>query len=283
MWKSFIYILLLWGINTSLLKGQALDIPRPSPKASVSQMIGVANVRIDYCRPSVRGRPVFGELVPFGKVWRAGANEATTIHFDQPVMLGGREAGPGTYGLFMIPDADRWVIILNTEWDQWGAYHYDSSKDALRLEVSPLKNTLTELLTYTFTEVTKSSAVLNLLWEDVRIPIPLQTSVQEQTLAGIDRAVEASRQNWYIYSAAAHYHYHELKENDKAKAYLDIAIALQAPNPAPWMLKSQILASEGRYKEAIQLAKEAIEVCKAHDFDFEIEENERQIRKWEKL
>ncbi len=278
--SSFFLISLL---SHTLLFAQPMEIPRASPKAMISQTIGVCTVTINYSRPSTRGREIMGKKVPFQKVWRAGANEATILSFDYPLSFGGTEVPPGKYGLFMIPDADTWTVILNREWNQWGAYTYEPEKDVLRIEIAPQEVEHTEMCTFTFTEVNKSSGLLNLEWEQTRISIPLKTQTHQQTLQEIDQAVAATTQNWYVYSAAAQYHFYERKEEAKALAYINVAIALNAPNPAPWMLKSQILASQAQYSEAIQVAEAAIEVSKQHNFIFELEENEENIHKWKGL
>ena len=117
-------------------------------------------------------------------------------------------------------------------------------------------------------------------WENTRISVPIKTESHSQTLDDIEKAINDSRAYWYTYSAAAHYHFYEYREAEIALNYIDKAIALEAPNPAPWMLKSQILASLDRYKEAIAVAQEAIEVCKRENYSYEIHENEENIRKW---
>ena len=140
-----------------------------------------------------------------------------------------------------------------------------------------------EMCIYTFTDVTKSKGMLNLSWENTTISIHIETDSHAQTLDEIEKATSDSRKYWYTYSAAAQYHFYGYQEADRALKYIDIAIALEAPNPAPWMLKSQILASLGRYKEAIAVAEEAIEVCKKKNFSFEIHENEENIKKWKEM
>jgi tetratricopeptide (TPR) repeat protein len=180
----------------------------------------------------------------------------------------------------MIPGNDQWTVILNGTWSQWGAYHYDSKKDILRLDVKSRPIDHVELCTFNFTELTKSKGILNLEWENTRISIPIETDSHQQTLGEIKKAMHDSRAYWYTYSAAAQYHFYEYQEAEIALAYVEKAIALEAPNPAPWMLKSQILSSLGRYQEAIAVAEEAIEICKKEDFEFEIHENEENIRKW---
>lgn len=119
-------------------------------------------------------------------------------------------------------------------------------------------------------------------WETTRISVPIETASHEHTLAEIKKATEASRDYWYTYSAAAQYHFYQRKDAEKAVEYIDIAIALNAPNPAPWMLKSQILEFQEKYKEAIEQAEKALEVSRKLNFWFEIEENEEKIKEWKK-
>ena len=287
-YMSFRSIILLFVLSLILLTNnattyaQGAQIPRASPKASISQTIGVTDISITYCRPSVRERKIFGNLVPYDKVWRAGANEATTISFNYPVIIGEKVVSPGKYALFMIPRSDKWTVILNKEWNQWGAYNYDSGMDVLRLDLLPQNSVHTELCTYTFSEVTKHEGILSMTWENSKIDILLKTDTYENTLADIERATSAAQDYWYSYSAAAQYHYYEHQNAEKALEYINVAIALSAPNPAPWMLKSQILASEHKYQAAIDMAEIAIEVSKEHNFLFELEENEEKIKTWKK-
>ena len=153
-------------------------------------------------------------------------------------------------------------------------------KNIAQIEVAPEQVPNTELLTYSFTLVTKTSANLNLCWADQQISIPMETNTQEQTLEEIDQATKAASEHWYVFSAAAQYHFYERKAAEPALKYINSAIALNAPNPAPWMLKSQILASQKKYQEAIIVAEEAIEVSEKYNFFFEVEENEENIKRW---
>lgn len=152
------------------------DEARPSPNAAVSQTIGTTNVTITYGRPSVRGRAIYGELVPYGEVWRAGANEATTISLSSDVMVEGEALAAGTYALFATPNADAWSIHFNSVPAQWGAYNRDASNDVLVVSVSPQAAPAQELLTYTFDGVTETEGTLVLHWADVRVPVRISTN-----------------------------------------------------------------------------------------------------------
>lgn len=273
----------LFLLAPSVIFSQSLDIPRSSPKASVSQFIGVTKISIDYCRPSARDREVFGGIIPFGKVWRAGANEATTVSFSHSIKIDGQDLPAGKYGLFAIPDEESWTIIFNSEWNQWGAYHYNPEHDVLRIKAKSEKSDFTEMFTVSFSSISKEKGTLSLSWEKTRVDIPIETDTYTNTVKEIDDVTEELKANWYVYSAAAQYYFYELKNTTKSIELIDVAIALDAPNPAPWMLKSQILASLEKYEAAIEQAELALKVCEVHNFSYEIQENEEQIKRWEKL
>ncbi len=149
---------------------------RTSPNASVSQTIGTVQVSITYGRPSVRDREIYGGLVPYGEVWRTGANEATTISFSEDVVIEGEPLEAGTYGLFTIPGENEWVVIFNNVSTQWGAFDYDSDEDALRVTVAPEEGEHREQLMFFFEDVTEASGRAVLHWAELRIPFAIETS-----------------------------------------------------------------------------------------------------------
>lgn len=155
--------------------------PRVSPKAGLMQTIGITDVTISYSRPGVKNRKIWGELVPYNKVWRAGADEATKITFSTDVMIEGKKLPAGSYSFFIIPAEREWTIIFNKVADQWGAFEYNEAKDALRIRIRPANSSFHEWLYYSFTEMkTKDntySAVLNLNWESKKLPMKIETKV----------------------------------------------------------------------------------------------------------
>ena len=156
---------------------------RVSPKASVVQTIGVTDVIISYSSPGVKGRKIWGGLVPYDKVWRAGANEATKITFDSDVWVEGKKLSAGSYGFFVIPREKDWTIIFNKVADQWGAFEYNESQDALCISITPQQGNFHEWLDYTFSDMSvsthgKNSAVVNLNWEKIRLPFKIETEVK---------------------------------------------------------------------------------------------------------
>lgn len=149
---------------------------RVSPKASVMQVVGFTEIKIDFSRPGVKGRTIWGELVPYNKVWRAGANEATTISFESDVIIEGKKLPAGTYSFFAIPDNKEWALIFNKVPEQWGAFEYNEAEDALRINVNPISNSHTEWLTYSFTDLDPKGkkAVINLMWEKLKVSFTVE-------------------------------------------------------------------------------------------------------------
>lgn len=151
---------------------------RVSPKAGVMQTVGFTDITISYSRPGVKGRTIWGELVPYNRVWRSGADEATKFTFSTDVIIEGKKLPAGSYSFFTIPSEKEWTLIFNRAADQWGAFEYNESQDALRIKVKPIVNqSPVEWLRYTFTEMTTYSAIINLEWE--RIKVPFKVEVQQ--------------------------------------------------------------------------------------------------------
>ncbi len=152
---------------------------RVSPKAFLMQTIGLKDVSISYSRPGVKGRKIWGELVPYDKVWRAGANEATKFVFTSDVLINGKKLPAGAYSFFAIPTKTNWTLIFNKVADQWGAFEYNQAEDAMRFTVKPQQSEFTEWLEYTFSDMNvkkdgKNSAVVNLIWEKLRVPFTVE-------------------------------------------------------------------------------------------------------------
>lgn len=151
------------------------DEPRASPNAVVGQTIGTTEVTLTYGRPSVRDRDIFGALVPFGEVWRSGANEPSVITFSGDVTVEGEAVPAGSYALFTVPGEEAWTVILNSDTAQWGAMAYDEGKDVLRVEVAPEDGGATEMMTFSFEDVSETEGRLVLQWDEVRVPITIGT------------------------------------------------------------------------------------------------------------
>lgn len=149
---------------------------RISPMAAVRQTVGFTDIEIIYSRPGVKGRTIWGNLVPYNIVWRAGANEATKIIFSHDLVLEGKKVKAGAYSFFALPVKDEWTLIFNKVADQWGAFEYNESQDALRIKVKPQKNGFNEWLTYTITKTGERTARVALLWENLKVDFELTAS-----------------------------------------------------------------------------------------------------------
>jgi len=181
--KSRLYVLLLAALPAAA-QSLVMSLPRQSQRATVSQRIALTDVTITYHRPLVGGRKVWGAMVPYGQVWRAGANDNTTIEFSDPVQIEGQTLPKGVYGLHMIPTADSWTVIFSRNSTSWGSFTYDQKEDALRVTVKPAASEMHEALTYEFGEVKPDSAVITLRWEKLAVPFRV-TADKEATLANV--------------------------------------------------------------------------------------------------
>src|SRR5580765_1109728 len=191
------YLGLVLAAMPALAQSLVMDLPRQSPRATVSQRIALTDVTIAYHRPLAGGRKIWGAIVPYGQVWRAGANENTTIEFSDPVQIEGKTLAKGVYGLHMIPAADSWTVIFSKNATSWGSYSYDQKEDALRVTVKPSASEMHEALTYDFDDVKADSAIAMLRWEKVAVPIRIKADA-EATLARVQNQLRNSAQ--YIWN-----------------------------------------------------------------------------------
>ncbi len=170
----FTVLLTLLLFNSVEAQERQTDRPMVSPNAAVEQTIGLTEVAVTYGRPSVNERIIFGDLVPFGSVWRTGANEATVISFSDDVRIEGQPLEAGIYGLFTIPGEDQWIIVFNNIADQWGAYNYLEEEDVLRLEVTAEESHFVEQMMIYFEDVTVDQGTLVIHWADTIVPVTIE-------------------------------------------------------------------------------------------------------------
>ncbi len=175
-----VFSFLFGSAFTKSFAQQKVEKVRISPKASFTQTVGNTDITISYSRPGVKGRKIWGGLVPYDKVWRAGANEATKFTFSTDVTIEGKKLSAGSYGFFTIPGKDSWTIIFNKVADQWGAFEYNEAEDALRVNVNPEKNNFTEWLRYEITKTSDSTATISLDWENLKVPLKLKSKFREE-------------------------------------------------------------------------------------------------------
>jgi len=256
-------------ISTAAAIGQPqLPLPEASTKASVGQTVGIASVQVSYHRPGVKARPVWGALVPYGEVWRAGANENTTISFSHPVKVSGKDLAAGTYGVHMIPTQTEWTIIFSKNATSWGSYFYKESEDALRVTVKPQASVHTELLRYDFESVTDTSALLSLAWEKLRVNIPLGFDTRGLVIAN-------ARENflrgmagftWQGFNQAAAYCARNIVNLPEALKWADQSIGL-GENFTNLYTKAMILDLMGNSAGAAALRERAMTIATEADIN----------------
>jgi tetratricopeptide (TPR) repeat protein len=245
---------------------EKFEFPQASQPATIKQRVGLTDVEINYSRPDMHGRQIFGGLVPYGKVWRTGANEPTKIKFSDSVKLGGQEVAAGEYAFYTIPNQDEWTIILSKNLKLWGAYGYKPDADAIRVTVKPTATANpVETFTIGFDNLKDDSATISLEWEKTRVPVELTTNTVEQVNQEIDRALQNpnSLKPIFYYQAASFYYDHD-KDLAQAAKWVDQAIEKQ--EPARYFLyykKAQIEAKLGHKAEAKAAAEKSIELLKA--------------------
>ena len=236
-----------------------LDLPVESQAASTSQHIGTTDITITYSRPAVKGRAIWGEVVPYDQVWRAGANENTVITLSSDVKVEGQALSAGTYGLHMIPTSTTWTVIFSKDSRSWGSFFYKPEHDALRVTVSPRPCPATEYLTYDLTPVKAAEAELTLRWSELAVPIRIAVDVDQVVLARMDGQLKGlSAFNWEPWYEAARYCHDAHIAPDKAMKWVDVSIARQ-PNFENRMLKAEMLTSLGKQAEAEALRKTMVD------------------------
>ncbi len=238
-----------------------LQLPQASPAASVSQAIGPATVSIEYHRPAVRNRAIWGGLVPYGEVWRTGANEATKIQFSDAVRIDGHEVPAGTYSFFAIPAANSWTLILNKNAAQWGAFKYAVAEDLLRFEVKPIACAAQEWLRYSIEAKTDNSAVVQLAWEKVAVEFTVEVDNQKILVARIDDAIaHAKPDDAAVFLSAAKYYYDHGLSAEKAMLWIDKSISI-ADGFQARECKARLADRMGRKAEAVTQVEKAIELA----------------------
>ena len=254
----------LFGLQMAAMSGVSpaqsfvLDLPLQSQRAQISQRIGITDITISYHRPLVNDRKVWDALVPDGKVWRAGANENTTITFSDPVMIEGKPLDRGTYGLHMIPTAEEWTIIFSKNSTSWGSFTYDEKEDALRVTVKPKTAEMHNALTYDFDNLQKDSAVVELEWEKIAVPFKVSVDVQDVVEASLKRQLRnLSQYTWMSWDNAANYLLSEKTSLDEALTYANKSVENEDRYDNE-MTKSKVLAALNRKDEAATAEKKAL-------------------------
>ena len=255
-------LLLSFGL-ISTTEGQNRDsmLPRVSPNASITQTVGVTTVEVTYGRPSTRDRDIFGGLVSYGEVWRTGANEATVVDLSTPASIGGETLPAGRYALFTIPGEDEWTIIFNETADQWGAYNYDESKDALRVTTEPMTGPEHEMLTFAFEDVTDTSATLLIQWAGTHVPVEMRVDTPAIVMERGDE-MAASADNWQVPLRFAGYALQNDVMLDKAMSWTKASLEMEETFPG-LSVQARIHAAQGNFDEAVSAGEKAMQMANA--------------------
>lgn len=237
-----------------------IEFPAASPACTIKQRVGLTDIEISYSRPGVKGRTIFGSLVPYGQVWRTGANQATKITFSTAVKLNGTDIPAGTYALFTIPGEDEWTIIINKGAAQWGAFQYNQKDDVARFQARSVAIGLPiETFTIEFNAIHDDSARINLVWDRTVVPIKVEKDLTSTLVPQIE-AVMASDAKKKPYFEAAKFYYDHGQDLQKASKWVDAAIAEREAHYIVY-LKAEILAKLGDKEGAIAAAKRSTELA----------------------
>ena len=255
--------------------GQDIRTPRPSPDATVTQIVGVTEVSINYSSPGVKGRKIWGDLVPYDKVWRTGANEVTSITFSDPVKVNSRELPAGTYGIHTIPGELEWEIIFSKETEVDGSSNYDSEKEALRIKVKPEEHHFMERMTFMFTDVTDNTVNVNLMWDKLKVSFKVETNTNELFLSHAREEL-----SWVPTFQAAQYCLTADINLDEAFNWIEASCKIKE---VYWntRVKAQIQFNLGMKDAAIATMEKAIELGgKMEDAPFDYENMKKKLAEW---
>ncbi|WP_291118508.1 DUF2911 domain-containing protein [Flavobacterium sp. UBA6135] len=259
--------------------------PAPSPRANFEQLVGLTNVEIDYGRPSAKGRTIFGDLVPFGKLWRTGANQNSMITFSDDVVIGGTTLKKGKYAIFVTPKADNWEVVFYTDTENWGTpQNWDEAKVALKTNVKPeMLNRHIETFTIALNNVDNDFAHLEISWEKTLAAIKFEVPTKKLALDNINKALAGPAASDYF--SAAQYYFQSNGDMKTALDYMNKATEMTAAKGTPFWytrLKSQIQAKLGDKKGAIETAKVSLDAAeKAGNADY-VKMNKDSIAEWSK-
>ena len=260
-----------------------VSTPAPSPSSKLNQMVGLTDVTVDYSRPGMKGRNIFGDLVPYGKTWRTGANANTKITFSTDVTIGDKNVAAGTYAVYTVPNKDSWDIMLYADSKNWGTpQKWDDAKVVAKVSANVIKMPMKiETFTITLDDLTNTSANLGLLWEDVYVAMPFTVPTDKAVMASIDEVLKGKPNARAYYDAAVYFKSAD-KDINQAKTWVDKAIEMSKDDPKFWMLRQQSLihAKAGKTTSAIAAAKKSLELAeKAGNANY-VKMNKASLKEW---
>ncbi|MCZ2444286.1 MAG: DUF2911 domain-containing protein [Flavobacteriales bacterium] len=271
----FLMLLLSWlGMDAQI------TMPQPSPLSSVTQRIGLVEVGITYSRPSAKGRKVFGDLVPFDKMWRTGANKASRLSISDTVTISGNTLPKGDYALFTIPGKAEWTIIISKQAELSGTAGYKNEQDICRFKVKSFTTSFfTETFTIGFSNVTTKTADVEILWENTGLRFTIETNPDRLVMESINAALQIPANNYY---QAASYYLENNKDLKQALTWINLAI--ENGYARYWVLRTKALiqVGNGDYKGAIETARKSSELAQKDGDESYVKMNDKSIIEWEK-
>ena len=281
--RAIIFTLLLFTVNLSFSQ---INTPRVSPASEVEQMVGLTEIEIEYSRPSMRGREVFGNLVPFGKVWRTGADNSTKISFDTDVIISGKTIQSGTYSIFSIPNKESWEIILYSDVKLWGVPR-DWSENKIvfssMFDVKKLKKSNTvETFTISFDDLTNNDVNMSISWENTSVDIKIEVPTRSMVESDINKVLSDNPKPSDYYAAAVFYRQENINL-DKALEWMNKAIEMNE-SPKFWQYRQQslIMAANDKFADAVDAAKKSLNLAIEADNQDYIKMNRESIAEWSK-
>jgi hypothetical protein len=262
-------------VITFSANSQNIKMPPPSPPQTIKQDFGISSIEISYSRPGVKGRKIFGELVPYGKVWRTGANSATTIAFEDDVTIGTAKVPAGKYGLLTIPDKDQWTVILTKQLDVTNPSAYKQENDVVRVDVKPitLKDKM-ETFTMQFANVKPASCELQIMWDNTAVILPISEDVETAVMKQINDAMNKDNRPYF---QSAMYYLENGKDLNQAVSWFDKAIEQQPDGYWIYHQRANALAKLGKKDEAKLSAQKSIELAKEAKNDDYVRLNEKLL------
>ncbi|WP_338766923.1 DUF2911 domain-containing protein [Bernardetia sp. ABR2-2B] len=252
-----------------------LTMPQPSPSAMVKQTVGLTDITIDYSSPAMRQREVWGGLVPYGEIWRTGANKATNITFSDEVSIKGTKIPAGTYALFTIPNEKEWTVIINKNSEQWGAGQYDEKEDVVRFMVTPMISPIIhERMMFTIEAMEDKQGEVSLWWSNTRISFVVDADPVATMISNIENTLEKANNIWYTYAQSAEYYMDNKQDTNKAMEWINKSISLKDHYYNNW-IKARLMMTGNKTggvssntQGAIDLAKKAMEMGEKENTNF---------------
>jgi len=267
LYSLFLFPLIIaFFITQTAFSQSQLTFPQVSQKASVLQRVGLTDITIEYYRPGVKGREIWGKLVPYNKVWRAGANENTTISFSDPVKINGKYLPAGKYGLHMIPGENEWTIIFSKNNWSWGSYFYDKNEDALRVMVKPQISEFHEWLTFSMDNPSSNSVDVNLSWDKLKTGFNVSVG-NEIVINHLKKELNNLQGfSWQAWNQAANYAFQNNISLEEAVSWSDKSIRINKNGSNLWT-KASLLEKTGNTSEADKLKSEALSIATENEMN----------------